>query len=136
MAFLKSFSINTDKVHPFPFNIPAVRFARKVQLNDKVTIFIGDNGCGKSTLLETIAYQVGIPLIGGHAGSSRSFEAAKKLAPHLELEWGRQTKKGFFFRAEDFSDFVNAVERGKEKIRMDWIRVFICSMNPRLRFRR
>jgi len=63
MPFIKSFSINTDKQHPFPFNIPAVRFARQVKLDKKVTIFVGDNGCGKSTLLESIAYYLKIPLI-------------------------------------------------------------------------
>ena len=28
-------------------------------------------------------------------------------------------KKGFFFRAEDFSDFINSVEREKDKIAGD-----------------
>ena len=55
MSFIKSFSINTDKTHPFPFNIPAVKFARQIKLDSAVTIFVGDNGSGKSTLLEGIA---------------------------------------------------------------------------------
>jgi predicted ATPase len=37
----------------------------------------------------------------------------------LNLSWKRQTAKGVFFRAEDFSDFVNSVEREKQKIRND-----------------
>ncbi len=119
MAFLRSFSIDTDRQHPWPFNIPAVKFAREIELNEKVTIFIGDNGCGKSTLLETIACRVGIPLIGGHAGASSSMEAARALQPFLKIDWKRETAKGFFFRAEDFSDFLNAVEKGKMKIGMD-----------------
>src|SRR5580704_7464391 len=34
MPFIRSFSINTDNQRPFPFNIPAVRFARNVQLDE------------------------------------------------------------------------------------------------------
>lgn len=119
MPFIKSFSIDTDKQNPFPFNIAAVKFARHISLNQKVTIFVGDNGCGKSTLLEGIAYSLNLPLIGGFIGSSAGFEAARLLKPYLKIEWARETKKGFFFRAEDFSDFINSVEKEKGKIAGD-----------------
>jgi len=56
MPFLKSFSINTDRRNPFPFNIAAVQFAKQIQLDKKVTIFIGGNGCGKSTLSHPMGY--------------------------------------------------------------------------------
>jgi predicted ATPase len=106
--YIRSFSIETGRFHPFPFNIPAVQFAKRINTAQPVTIFIGDNGCGKSTLLETIALKVKLPLIGGHinAETDRSFEAAARLVPYLDIEWGRQTYNGFFFRAEDFSDFI------------------------------
>jgi predicted ATPase len=120
MPFLKSFSINTEKKNPFPFNINAVQFAKDIALSDKVTIFIGDNGCGKSTLLETIALKLNLPLIGGfikpHAAG---FEAARLLHPFIEIKYKRETRKGFFFRAEDFSDFVNSVENENRKIADD-----------------
>src|SRR5882757_3385332 len=115
MSFIKSFSINADRENPFPFNIPAVKFAKQIKLDERITIFVGDNGSGKSTLLETIALSLNIPLIGGYIGSSAGFEAARSLKPYLDIEWGGQTEKGFFFRAEDFSHFIDAVER--EKIR-------------------
>src|SRR5688500_9881920 len=110
MSFIKSFSINSSKQHPFPYNIPAVRFARDIIL-DRVTILVGDNGSGKSTLLESIAFSLNLPLIGGYIQNHMGFEAARALRPYLNLEWIRQTSKGFFFRAEDFSDFINAVEK-------------------------
>ncbi|MEP7141889.1 MAG: AAA family ATPase [Ferruginibacter sp.] len=119
MPFIKSFSINTEKQNPFPFNIPAVQFSREIILNNKVTIFAGDNGTGKSTLLESIAYHLNLPLIGGLIKNHPGFEAARILQPYLNLEWKRQTNKGFFFRAEDFSDFINAVERERIKIAGD-----------------
>ena len=119
MPFIKSFSINTDKRNPFPFNIPAVQYARDIMLDNKVTIFVGDNGCGKSTLLESIAFYLNLPLIGGFIQSHDGFDAARSIKPFLQLEWKRETSKGFFFRAEDFSDFINAVEKEKNKIAGD-----------------
>ncbi len=119
MSFLKSFSINAERKNPFPFNIPAVQFARQIQLDNKVTIFIGDNGCGKSTLLESIALQLNLPLIGGYIKEHPGFEAARLLQRYIEIEWKRQTNKGFFFRAEDFSDFVNSTENERRKIADD-----------------
>jgi predicted ATPase len=116
MPFLKSFSVDTEKQNPFPFNIPAIKFARQIKLDAKVTIFVGDNGSGKSTLLESLAFWLNLPLIGGHINSHAGFEAARLLKPFVQVEWSRQTPKGFFFRAEDFSDFVNSVEKEKNKI--------------------
>lgn len=113
MPFLRSFSIDADKKSPFPFDIPAVKFAKQVKLDERVTIFVGDNGSGKSTLLETLALWMDVPLIGGYISGSKGFDAARQLQPFLTVESGRSTKKGFFFRAEDFSSFVDAVERGR-----------------------
>jgi predicted ATPase len=119
MAFIRSFSIDTDWQHPFPFNIPAVRFARDIKLSEAVTIFVGDNGTGKSTLLESLACALNVPLIGGFMSDSKSFEAARILKPFLTLNWRRETAKGFFFRAEDFSHFVDSVERERMKLSME-----------------
>ncbi|MBE7169358.1 MAG: AAA family ATPase [Williamsia sp.] len=119
MPFIKSFSLKPVRQSPFPFNIPAVKFAKEVTLDKGVTIFVGDNGCGKSTLLESIAYAVNLPLIGGFIGASAGFDAARSLKPYLNIEWGRKNSKGFFFRAEDFSDFINGVEKENNKIAWD-----------------
>ena len=116
MTFIKSFSINPGRTTAFPFSIPAVKFAKQLEMGNLVTIFVGDNGCGKSTLLETLGLYLNIPLIGGYISSNAGFEAAKKLQPFLEIEWKREVRKGFFFRAEDFSDFVNSVERQRNKL--------------------
>jgi predicted ATPase len=119
MSFLQSFSVNTSITNPFPFNIPAVQFAKNIILDSRISIFVGDNGSGKSTLLEAIAYNIGLPLIGGHIKENPGFEAAVLLQPFLEIEWKRETRQGFFFRAEDFSDFINSVERERIKITGD-----------------
>ena len=119
MSLLKSFSINTIKKAPFPFNVPAVRFAQDIALDAPVVIFVGDNGCGKSTLLESLALHCNLPLIGGYIQSHPGFEAARLISSFLQLEWRRQVNKGFFFRAEDFSDFINSIEKEKQKIQAD-----------------
>jgi len=119
MPFIASFSVDTHKNHPFPFNIPAVQFARNIEIDRRVTIFVGDNGSGKSTLLEAIALALGLPLIGGHIGNNPGFEAARLLKPYLDINWRRSTSQGFFFRAEDFSDFINSVENENRKIAGD-----------------
>ena len=36
MSFIQSFSINTTKINPCPFNIPAVQFAKDIELNAQV----------------------------------------------------------------------------------------------------
>ena len=119
MPFLQSFSINAEKQNPFPFNISAVKFAKEIKFNPKVTIFIGDNGCGKSTLLETLALKLNLPLISGFIGPHAGFDAARILQTYTKIEWKRETSKGFFFRAEDFSDFINSVENEQRKIGED-----------------
>ena len=119
MSFIESFSINSQKKNPFPFNVLAVQLAKEIEVDNKVTIFVGDNGCGKSTLLESIALSVNLPLIGGYINEHAGFEAARILQPHLDIQWKRKTNKGFFFRAEDFSDFINSVENERRKIERD-----------------
>lgn len=117
MTFIRSVSIDTEKIHPFPFNIPAVRFAKDIMLDAPVTVFAGDNGAGKSTLLETIGAAINLPLIDGYNYHPKSgFEAALQLKPFLKIDWIKQTSKGFFFRAEDFSDFINSVEQSRNSI--------------------
>ena len=119
MSFIQSFSINTNNPNPFPFNIPAVQFAKDIELNPRVTIFVGDNGSGKSTLLEALALNAGLPLIGGQIANHPGFNVARLLQPYLKIDWERQTYQGFFFRAEDFSDFINSVEKDRLKIAGD-----------------
>ncbi len=117
MPFIKSFSFDTGRQHPFPFDIPAVQFAKEVTTDAAVTIFVGDNGCGKSTLLESLALRLNLPLIGGFVSKTAAgFQAARLLSPYLQLEWKRETKRGFFFRAEDFSEFINGPEKAQNAI--------------------
>lgn len=116
MSYLSSLSIDSERTKPFPFNIPAVKYAKNIAFKSAVTFIIGDNGTGKSTLLETLAFRLQLPHMDGAGYGKKSFEAAKALLPFLELKWDIERSVGFFFRAEDFGDFLNSVDRNDAKL--------------------
>ena len=111
MAYIEAIRINTDKRHPFPFDVPAVKFAKNVNLDAPVSFIIGDNGTGKSTLLETLAYRLQLPHMDGAGYGKKCFEAARTLVQYLEVDYKVDRPIGFLFRAEDFGDLMNSVER-------------------------
>lgn len=110
MPYIRSIDINTPQTHPFPFNVPAVKHARDISLSE-LNFFIGDNGTGKSTLLESIAFRLQLPHIDGSEYSKRAFQAAVLLSPYLKLTFDIDLPIGFFFRAEDFGDYLNSIDR-------------------------
>ncbi len=111
MPYLNSINIKTEKERPFPFSIPAIKFAKNIQFSTPVTFLIGDNGTGKSTLLETLAFRLQLPHMDGSDYGKHSFDAARSLIPFLKLTWKIERSVGFFFRAEDFGDYINSVNR-------------------------
>jgi len=58
-----------------------------------------------------LAFRLQLPHMDGTGYSKAGFEAARTLLPHLELQWQVERPLGFFFRAEDFGDLVNSVQR-------------------------
>ncbi len=116
MSYLRSLNINTEKSNPFPFNVPAIKFARNIDLSNPITFFIGDNGTGKSTLVESIAFRLQLPHMDGAEYSKRSFEGAIRVSEYLELLFKIDSPLGFFFRAEDFGDYLNSVQRRDQSL--------------------
>ena len=107
MPYISSVNYKLEKTHPFPYNIPAIKYAKNIDLSKSINIIVGENGTGKSTFLETLAYRLQLPLMhGGYHG--KGFEAVKKLIKYLEVEYNIFRTRGFFFRAEDFGNLVNA----------------------------
>lgn len=60
--------------------------------------------------------KLNLPLIGGFIDSKRGFEAASALQDFLDLKEERFPIKGFFFRAEDFSHFVDSIDRQNRQL--------------------
>lgn len=69
----------------YPFSLPLVRALDTVELNPRVTFFVGANGSGKSTLLEAMAVALGF----NAEGSTRHFNFTTRRAAattHREYE--------------------------------------------------
>ena len=114
-GFLRGVRLLRDDVPSFdryPFAIPAVRALEELELDPKVTFFVGENGSGKSTLLEAIAIAVGFNAEGG----SKNFAFANRpsesdLSKHLRVaRSARRERDGFFLRAESFFNAATYID--------------------------
>lgn len=111
MPYINSLSFNTTKTHPFPYDVPAIKYGKDIDLSNEINFIIGDNGTGKSTLIESIAFRLQLPHMDGSGYRKKAFDAAVTLAPYLELKFDIDRLVGFFFRAEDFGDYMNSIDR-------------------------
>ena len=114
--YLQEVRLRRERVPDFrryPFSIPAVRNLDSLQMNPKVTFFVGDNGTGKSTLLEAIAVNFGFNPEGGSRNFNFSTYASHScLSEYLLLVKGvRRPKDGYFFRAESFYNVATNIEQ-------------------------
>jgi predicted ATPase len=97
----------------YPLNLPAFRGVTELDLDPRMTMFVGENGSGKSTLVEAIAVAAGFNAEGG----SQNFNFATQshlpeLAKHIRLVRGTaRPRNGFFLRAESFFNVATEIER-------------------------
>ncbi|MCC6810676.1 MAG: AAA family ATPase [Deltaproteobacteria bacterium] len=114
-GFIRSVSLLRDKVESFdcyPFNIPAIRQLETLNLDPKVTFFVGENGSGKSTLLEAIAVAAGMNAEGGGKNfrfSSRETQSQLHRALRVTRS-ARRPRSDYFLRAESFYNVVSTVD--------------------------
>jgi predicted ATPase len=100
----------------YPFDLPALAGLERLTFDTPITLFVGENGSGKSTLLEALALAAELPSAGhAEAGGDTTLSAVAPLADALRLAWSRRSRRGVFFRAEDFF----AYERRLEAMRRD-----------------
>ncbi|MDR2616900.1 MAG: AAA family ATPase, partial [Endomicrobium sp.] len=96
----------------YPYNIFPLKNPQNIELDNKVTFFIGENGTGKSTLIEAIALAYGFNAEGG--STSFSFEtknSSSELYKHIRLKRSlKRPKTGYFFRAESFYNVATNIE--------------------------
>lgn len=99
----------------YPFDLPWVTPEFELELEQPVTVLMGENGSGKSTLLEAIAALAGFPTGGGGhwAGGAPSAEArdAEALAAHLVAGWLPKLTDGWFLKAQGFAAVSEMTER-------------------------
>ncbi len=97
----------------YPFSLPAIRWLEKLELDPKVTYFVGENGTGKSTLLEAVAVAFGLNPEGGSRNFSFSTrESHSDLHRCFRLVKGlTRPKDSFFLRAESFFNLGTEIER-------------------------
>jgi len=94
----------------FPFSVPVIRSMEVLDLDVRVSLFVGENGSGKSTLLEALALAADLPAVGsGSLARDPTLKDQRRLADALRLVWRGRNHRGFFLRAEDFFGFQKAV---------------------------
>lgn len=114
--YLRAIRLRRDDVASFshyPFSIPAIRHLERLELDAKVTFFVGENGSGKSTLIEAIAVKWGFNAEGGSQNFKFSTrESHSDLQRSLVLEKApRLRPDGFFLRAESFYTLATEIDR-------------------------
>ena len=118
-AFIRSVEIGGEAAdrRAYPLNLPAFRGVSSLDLDPRVTIFVGENGSGKSTLVEGIAVAAGFNAEGGTANFNFATQRhLPELAKHLSLVRGtRRPRTGFFLRAESFFNVATEIERLDEE---------------------
>ena len=97
----------------FPFNVPLIKYFRKITFLKPVTFIIGENGSGKSTLLEAIAVSYGFNPEGG----SKNFNFGTKETHsdfYKYIKIGKSYNRaddGYFLRTESFYNVASNIDQ-------------------------
>ena len=115
--------VRVDGGAGYATEIPAIRSLaeRPLELDPRVTFFVGDNGSGKSTLVEAIAVANKLNAEGGAKltmdGGFTTRATHSELHKRLVLEGSsRQPVNAFFLRAESFYNFATYGDRRMEQV--------------------
>lgn len=103
----------------YPFNIRAIHNTKELDLNNKITIFVGSNGSGKSTLLKTIAYYNNSINVSSNDINSSYYDDIKQLASKMRITYSVKTRTGFFFSGEEFITYINNLKTMKQNLKKD-----------------
>jgi predicted ATPase len=114
-ALVRSVIVKRDGIdtNAYPFSIPALRELSELDLDPRVTFFVGENGSGKSTLVEAIAVAAGLNPEGGSRHVKMSTRASQSpLHRQMRLVRGvRRIRDGYFLRAESFFNVATYLEQ-------------------------
>jgi predicted ATPase len=96
----------------YPFNLPFLKNLSTLEINSKVTFFVGENGMGKSTLIEAIAIASGFNAEGGTKNFNFNTRASHSNL-HQFIRTSRGTRRhtdGFFLRSESFFNVATEID--------------------------
>lgn len=100
----------------YPFNLSWLKTQQTITFNQSLTFVVGDNGIGKSTLIQSIAIHNQLPQLTNEPYDSQEYLATSLLANQLKSYWTVKSKRGFYFRADDFLRFVRETKKLRDKM--------------------
>ena len=101
-----------DPSAPYPFCLDLWRAGDGIEFPASATLLTGDNGSGKSTLLETIAAALKLPALAQReVGDHPLMQATREAARRVKLVKRAPIRRGFFFRADDVTGFLQSQMR-------------------------
>ena len=104
------FEVDADA--PYPFCLELWRDPDGIAFPAAATLLTGDNGSGKSTLLETIAAALKLPALAQREiGDHPLMKATREAAKRVRLIKRGPIRRGFFFRADDVTGFLQSQMR-------------------------
>lgn len=116
---IKSIKFSEFNSSVYPFNIAAIRNTKELDLNNDITVFVGENGSGKSTLLKAIAYYNNSINVSKEDISSGYYTNAKELSEKMKIAYSVKTRNGFFFSGEEFITYINNLKEMKDHLKVD-----------------
>jgi len=122
MLLLRSIEVRPYSNPPkkFPYTLAFIQSLQRLDFLNEVTFLVGENGCGKSTFLEILACAVGSITVGSESvRTDKTLTAVREFSKHLKLSWSKQTRKGFFMRAEDFFSYAKQLAQIREGLQQD-----------------
>lgn len=110
--FINRITLNRENINKnrYPFNIKCLRNFERLDIDNPVTMFYGENGVGKSTLIEAIAISLGMNPEGGSNNMQFSnYDDYSNLYKHLIISKFRLPETKFFLRAESFYNVATEI---------------------------
>lgn len=103
----------------YPFNITCLKNTKELDLDNKITVLVGENGSGKSTLLQAIAYYNNSINVSRENMESSYYNSIKDLSKKMKIIYSLKTRKGFFFSGEEFITYINNLKEMKDNLESD-----------------
>jgi len=118
-VLIKRVDFKAFESNQYPFNIPSFQNIESLDLNQGITIFVGDNGSGKSTLLKAIAFYNNSINVSKESIDSNYYASSKLLSEKMKLSYSVKTRSWFFFSGEEFITYINNLKQMRLDLQID-----------------